>query len=113
MSFEGPALSRPQGKRQFSDIGGRFRGPKGVGWASQVVLVVKNLPANAEDARDAGWDDPLEEGTATHSSIFGLENPTDREAWQAMVHRVAKSQTRLKQLSTHEWAWVIPAVGTC
>ena len=29
-----------------------------------------------------------------------LENPTDRETWWAIVHRVAKSQTRLKQLST-------------
>ena len=30
-----------------------------------------------------------------------LENPMDRGAWQAIVHRVAKSWTRLKQLSTH------------
>ena len=30
-----------------------------------------------------------------------LENPTDREVWQATVHRVVKSQTQLKQLSTH------------
>ena len=30
-----------------------------------------------------------------------LENPMDRGAWQTMVHRVAKSQTRLKQLSMH------------
>ena len=30
-----------------------------------------------------------------------LENPTDRGAWQATAHKVAKSQTRLKQLSTH------------
>ena len=30
-----------------------------------------------------------------------MENPTDRGAWWATVHRVAKSQTRLKQLSTH------------
>ena len=29
-----------------------------------------------------------------------MENPTDRGAWQDMVHRVARSQTRLKQLST-------------
>ena len=31
-----------------------------------------------------------------------LENPMDRQAWRVMVHRVAKSQTRLKQLSTHK-----------
>ena len=66
--------------------------------------MVKNLPANAEDARDASWDDPLEEGMATHFSIFGLENPMDREAWQAMVHRVAESWTQLKRLSTHKHA---------
>ena len=30
-----------------------------------------------------------------------LENPMDKEAWQAIVHRVEKSQTRLKQLSMH------------
>ena len=49
-----------------------------------------------------GWKDPLEEETATHSSIF-LENPMDRGAWQAIVHRVAKSQTQLKQLSMHSY----------
>ena len=41
---------------------------------SQVALVVKNLPANTGDIRDAGliavWEDPLEEDTATHSSIL-------------------------------------------
>ena len=37
---------------------------------------------------------------ATHSRIL-LENPMDRGAWQATVHRVTESQTRLKQLRTH------------
>ena len=32
-----------------------------------------------------------------------LENPMDRGAWWAILHRVAKSQTRLKQLSTHTY----------
>ena len=35
---------------------------------------------------------------ATHSS---MENPVDRRAWRATVHRVAKSRTQIKQLSTH------------
>ena len=35
---------------------------------------------------------------AAHSSILALENPMDRGAWQAAVHRVAPSQPRLKQL---------------
>ena len=34
------------------------------------------------------WEDPLEKGTETHSSI--LENPVDRGAWRATVHRVTK-----------------------
>ena len=42
-----------------------------------------------------------EEGMATHSSILTWRIPMDRGAWQAIVHRVAKSQTPLKQLSTH------------
>ena len=51
--------------------------------ASQVVLVVKNLPANAGDVRDIGstlgWQDPLEEGTATHSSILAWRIPWTEE----------------------------------
>ena len=47
--------------------------------------MVKTQPANAGDLRDAvqslGWEDPLEEGMATHSSIFCLENSMDRGAW--------------------------------
>ena len=43
-------------------------------WASQVVLVVKNPPADAGDIRDMdltnGWEDSLEEDMVTHSGIF-------------------------------------------
>ena len=46
--------------------------------------------------RSLGWEDPQEEGMATHSDISCLENLMDRGAWWATVHRVAKSQTRLK-----------------
>ena len=42
-----------------------------------------------------GWEDPLEEGMATHSSILAWRIPMDRGAWQAMVHGVTKSQMRL------------------
>ena len=60
-----------------------------------VALVVKNLPANEGDIRDTvpslGWEAPLEEGMATHSSILAWRIPMDREAWWATVHRVAKS----------------------
>ena len=42
-----------------------------------------------------GADDPLERGTATHSSILAWKNPMDIGAWQATVHGVAKSRKRL------------------
>ena len=47
-----------------------------------------------------GWEDPLENGEATLSSILTWRIPMDRETWWAIVHRVAKSPTRLGQLST-------------
>ena len=40
-----------------------------------------------------GWEDPLEEGMAAHSSILAWRIPMDREAWQVTVHRIAKSWT--------------------
>jgi len=43
-----------------------------------------------------GWENPLEEGMATHSSILAWRIPMDRGAWWATVHGVAKSQTRLR-----------------
>ena len=44
--------------------------------------MVKNLPAMQEtQVHSLGWEDPLEKRMATHSSILGLENSTDREAW--------------------------------
>ena len=40
-----------------------------------------------------GREDPLEEGMAPHSGILSLENPMDRGAWQATVHRLTQSAT--------------------
>ena len=42
-----------------------------------------------------GWEDPLEEGVATHSGILAWRSPMDRGAYWATVHGAAKSQTRL------------------
>ena len=51
--------------------------------ASQVTLVVKNPPTNVRDIRDVGqslgWEDPLEEGMATHSSILAWRIPWTEE----------------------------------
>ena len=72
--------------------------------ASQVALVVKNLLANAADLRDMGSIPGSERSPrGGHSNLLQyscLENSMDRGAWQATVHRVANSQTQLKQLST-------------
>ena len=46
-----------------------------------------------------GWEDPMEEGTAIHSSILAWRIHVKRSLQR--VHGVAKSQTRLKQLSMH------------
>ena len=68
----------------------------------QVALVVKNPPANAGDIGDRGLIP--ESGRSPgggHDNLLQyphLENPMDRGAWQAMIHRVAKSRTRLKRL---------------
>ena len=63
--------------------------------ASQVALVVKNPPGNAGDIRDAGWMPRLRRspgsGHGNPLQYSCLENPTDREALWAMVHRVTKS----------------------
>ena len=56
--------------------------------------MVKNLRAMFEVwVRSQGWEDPLEESMATHSSILAWRIPMDRGAWWAAVHGVAKSQT--------------------
>jgi len=62
--------------------------------------VVKNLPANAGDVRDMGSIPGLGRssggGHGNPLQFSFLENPIDRRAWWATVHRVTKSQTRLK-----------------
>ena len=45
--------------------------------------------------RSLGWEDPLEEGMLTHTSILAWRIPMDRGARQATVHGVAESWTRL------------------
>ena len=60
--------------------------------------MVKNLPANAGDVRERGGEDPLEKGMATPPHNSCLENPMDREAWQAAVRGVTQRWTRLKHL---------------
>ena len=51
--------------------------------------------------RSLGQEDPLEEAMATLSSVLSWRIAMDRGAWCAVVHRVTKSQTRVKQLSMY------------
>ena len=58
--------------------------------------MVKNLPTNAGDTGSIpGSGGSPGEGNGNPLQYPCLENPMDREAWWATIHRVAKSQTRL------------------
>ena len=77
-----PALGRSPGEGKAH--------PLQYSWASLVVQLVKNLPAMRETwVRSLGWEDPLEKGKATHSSMLAWRIPQTGE-----VHGVAKSWTR-------------------
>ena len=73
--------------------------------APQVALEVNNMPASAGDIRDVGLIPGLRRsprgGHGNPLQYSCLDNPMDRGAWRAMVHRVAKSRTQLKRLSTY------------
>ena len=74
-----------------------FHKNTGYFWTSQVLLVIKNLPANAGVIRDSGLIPGLGRfpggGHGNPLQYPCLENPMDRGAWQATVHEVTKSQT--------------------
>ena len=71
----------------------------------QVALVVKNPPTNTGRCKRHGfhpWVGKIPWRRAWHPlQPSCLEDPMDRGAWQAAVHRVAQNRTRLKQLSMH------------
>ena len=67
-------------------------------WASIVAQLVKNLPAMWETwVWSLGWEDPLDKGKATHSSILAWRIP-----W-TIVHRVAKSWTWLSDFQKQSY----------
>ena len=85
---------------------GKWRKETALPRSSQLVLVVNNPPANAGDIRDIGsipgWGRSPGGGHDNTLQCSCLENPMDRGAWWAAVHRVAKSWTQPKQLNVHE-----------
>ena len=69
-----------------------------------MALVVKNPPANEGEIKDPGFIPGLGRspggGQGNPLQYSCLENPMDRGAWRATDHKVTKSQTRPKRLST-------------
>ena len=93
-------VSRPCGRGRAGPVGGAQR--HSLFRASLVAQMVKNPPViRMTWVRSLGWEDPVEEDAATHSSILAWRLPIERGAWWATVHRVAQSWTRLKRFSTH------------
>ena len=81
-------------------------------WASQVALVVKNLPANAGDLRDLGLvpgsGRSPGEGNGNPLQYSCLENSMERGAWWATVPGLVKSQTQFRDWTGNiEVSWII------
>ena len=71
--------------------------------------MVKNPPANAQDIRDAGLISrkiPLRKAWQPTAVFLHGESPWTEEPGGLLIHRVTKSQTRLKRLSIHMHACV-------
>ena len=100
-------------------------------WGFPVAQMVKNLPAMQETGvQSLGWEDPLEKGMATHSSILAwrilwTEEPGElqsmglqrvRHNWvtnTTPIHRVAKSRTRLSDFTSSSNLHFIVATLCC
>ena len=71
--------------------------------------MVENVPAMWETwVQSLGWEDPLEEGMATHSSILAWRILMDRGAWWATV---TKSQTRLSDFTFTSTTMVLGVIN--
>ena len=87
-----PGMAEPGGLPPMGShrVGHDWRDLAAVAWASQVVLVVKNLPANAGDTGDTDSIPGLGRASAVRNGnplqYSCLENPMNRGAWWATVH---------------------------
>ena len=102
MSFPGSSAPKEStcNPGDQDSIPGSGRSPgEGIGypfqysWSSLVVQTVKNLPAMQETwLQSLGWEDPLDMGMATHSSILAWRIPCAEKPGELQVHGVTKSQ---------------------
>ena len=78
-----------------------------------MAQMVKNLPAMWKTwIPSLGWEDPLGEGMATHSSILAWRIPMDRGAWWATVHVPKVFFTELEQIiSQFVWKYKKPRIA--
>ena len=84
---ENPGLIPESGRSPGEGIGYPFQ----YSWASLVTQVVKNPSAMWKTCvRSLDWEDPLEDGMETHSSILAWRIPMDRGARQATEHGVKR-----------------------
>ena len=92
------APSRSTTRRYLGDVQAVLGSWCSMMWASLVTQMVKNLPAMWETwVWSMGWEDTLEEGMATHTSILAWRIPMDRGAWRTTVLGGGK------ELDTTEW----------
>ena len=71
-------------------------------WASLVAQMVKNPPEMPETwVWSLGWEDPLEEGMTTLSSVLTWKIPINKGAWWATLHVVTESRTQLSDYAQH------------
>ena len=82
------------GSLEEPGLGRKLGGPCTWETSSLVAQLIKNLPAMQESwVRSLGWEDPLEEEMATHSSTPLPGEFHEQRSWAVTVHGIAESDT--------------------
>ena len=76
---------------QINYLEGKYLEGRGIPGTSQPMQEMEETPV-----QPLGWEDPLEEGIAIPLQYSCVENPMDRGAWKAIVHKITKCRTQLK-----------------